>query len=179
MIQSTYVMLWISRSCHHILGAWYNMLVWMAYTHPIAWLCLIDTVWLHASNGFENKVITWWRHQMETISALLALCEGNSPATGEFPSQSQRRGVLMFFFYLRLNKRLSKQSRRWWFETPSRPLWHHGNIQWCHVAGPTPQITGNSAVFSTVCLGQHRRKIKPHVSGPLRGSRWIPPAKGQ
>ena len=70
----------------------------MAYTHPIAWLCLIDTVWLHASNGFENKVITWWRHQMETISALLALCEGNSPATGEFPSQSQRRGALMFFF---------------------------------------------------------------------------------
>ena len=24
---------------------------------------------------------SWWRHQMETYSALLALCEGNSPAT--------------------------------------------------------------------------------------------------
>ena len=29
------------------------------------------------------------------------------------------------FFDLRLNKRLSKQSRRWWFETPSRSLWRH------------------------------------------------------
>ena len=30
---------------------------------------------------------SWWRHQMETFSALLALCAGNSPLTGEFPSQ--------------------------------------------------------------------------------------------
>ena len=30
---------------------------------------------------------TWWRHQAETFSALLALCAGNSPVTGEFPSQ--------------------------------------------------------------------------------------------
>ena len=30
---------------------------------------------------------SWWRHQMETFSALLALWAGNSPVTGEFPSQ--------------------------------------------------------------------------------------------
>ena len=30
---------------------------------------------------------SWWRHQMEAFSALLALCAGNSPVTGEFPSQ--------------------------------------------------------------------------------------------
>ena len=29
----------------------------------------------------------WWRHQMETFSALLAICAGNSPVTGEFPVQ--------------------------------------------------------------------------------------------
>ena len=29
----------------------------------------------------------WWCHQMETSSALLALCAGNSPVTGEFPTQ--------------------------------------------------------------------------------------------
>ena len=28
-----------------------------------------------------------WRHQMETYSALLTLCAGNSPVTGEFPAQ--------------------------------------------------------------------------------------------
>ena len=32
------------------------------------------------------------------------------------------------FFDLRLNKRLSKQSWGWWFETLSRPLWRHRNI---------------------------------------------------
>ena len=32
-----------------------------------------------------------------------------------------------FFFDLRLNKRLSKQSWGWWFETLSRPLWCHNN----------------------------------------------------
>ena len=30
---------------------------------------------------------TLWRHQMETFSALLAFCAGNSPVTGEFPAQ--------------------------------------------------------------------------------------------
>ena len=30
---------------------------------------------------------TWWRHQIETFSALLALCAGNSSVTSEFPSQ--------------------------------------------------------------------------------------------
>ena len=29
----------------------------------------------------------WWRHQMETFSALLAICAVNSPGTGEFPAQ--------------------------------------------------------------------------------------------
>ena len=32
------------------------------------------------------------------------------------------------FFDLRLNKRLSKQSWSWWFETPSCPLWRHCNV---------------------------------------------------
>ena len=41
------------------------------------------------------------------------------------PHKGQWRGALMFFFDLRLNKRLSKQSWGWWFETLSRPLWRH------------------------------------------------------
>ena len=32
------------------------------------------------------------------------------------------------FFDLLLNKRLSKQWWRWWFETPSRPSWRHYNV---------------------------------------------------
>ena len=45
---------------------------------------------------------------METFSALLALFEGNSPVTGEFPSQKPMTLSFDVFFYLRLNKRLSK-----------------------------------------------------------------------
>ena len=36
---------------------------------------------------------------------------------------------LWYFFYQRLNKRLSKQSWGWWFETPSRSLWRHCNTK--------------------------------------------------
>ena len=38
-------------------------------------------------NSSAETPISWWRHQMETFSALLVLCEGNSPVTGEFHSQ--------------------------------------------------------------------------------------------
>ena len=55
---------------------------------------------------------SWWRHQMETFSALLALCAGNSPVTAEFPSQRPVTRSFDVFFDLRLNKRLSEQSRR-------------------------------------------------------------------
>ena len=40
--------------------------------------------------------IAWWRHQMETLTALLAVCAGNSPVTGEFPRQGQWREALVF-----------------------------------------------------------------------------------
>ena len=65
---------------------------------------------------------SWWRCQMETFSAVLALCEGKSPVTSEFPSQRPVMRSFDFFFDLRLNKQLSKQSRHWWFETPSRSI---------------------------------------------------------
>ena len=36
---------------------------------------------------FHITVHSWWRDQMETFSALLARCPGNSPVTREFPAQ--------------------------------------------------------------------------------------------
>ena len=45
---------------------------------------------------------------METFSALLAICAGNSPVTGEFPAQRPVTRSFDIFFDLRLNKRLSK-----------------------------------------------------------------------
>ena len=71
--------------------------------------------------------MTWWRHQMEAFSALLALCAGNSPVTGEFSAQRPVTRNFDVYVDLRLNKRLSKQSWGWWFETRSRSLWRHCN----------------------------------------------------
>ena len=67
-----------------------------------------------------TAAVTWWRHQMEAFSALLAICAGNSPVPGEFPAQRPVTRSFDVFFYLCLNKRLSKQSWGWWFETPDR-----------------------------------------------------------
>ena len=54
------------------------------------------------------------------------LC-GNSLITGEFPAQRPVTRSFDVFFDVPLNNRSSKQSRCWWFETPSRSLWRHYN----------------------------------------------------
>ena len=61
---------------------------------------------------------TWWRHQMETFSTLLAIFAGNSPITGEFPIQRPVTRSFDVLFDLHLSKRLNKQSH---------PLWRHCN----------------------------------------------------
>ena len=61
----------------------------------------------------EHMPWTWWRHQMETFPALLAICAENSPLTGEFPSQRPVTRSLDVFLDLHLYKRLSKQSWGW------------------------------------------------------------------
>ena len=59
-------------------------------------------------NGWLRIVpLQWWRHQMETFSALLAICAGNSPVPGEFPVQRPVTRSFDVFLHLRLNKRLT------------------------------------------------------------------------
>ena len=66
--------------------------------------------------------ISWWRHQIETFSALLALCKGNSPVTCEFPSQRPVTRSFDVFIDLRPKKWLNKQSWGWWFQTSPHSL---------------------------------------------------------
>ena len=64
------MMLWISK----------NLLIWCLHARndsPIS---------LQSTHGWD-EIQTWWRHQMETFFAHLALCAGNSPVIGELPSQ--------------------------------------------------------------------------------------------
>ena len=64
---------------------------------------------------------------MGTFSALLAICAGNSPVPGDFPTQRPVTRSFDVYFDLRLNKRLCKQSWGWWFNTLLCPLWRHSN----------------------------------------------------
>ena len=64
----------------------------------------------------------------DDVSAKLAIFPGNSSVTGEFPAQRPVTRSFDVFLVLRPNKRLSKQSRGWWFQMHSRPLWRHCNL---------------------------------------------------
>ena len=100
---------------------------------------------VHAGNRLDTLLLQFLRLLMYSnmmtssngnISALLAICAGNSPVTGEFLAQRPVTRSFGVFFDLRLNKRLSKQSRDWWFETRSLPLWRHCNgaiFRWSHI----------------------------------------------
>ena len=95
-------------------------------------LSLVEHWYQNDTTDLTSK-FSWWRHQLEKFSALLALCEGNSLVNGESPPPPPpppQRPVTrnVDVFYLRLNKKLSKPSRRRWFETPSRSLWRHCNL---------------------------------------------------
>ena len=54
------------------------------------------TTWLTHGSLLVLLSNAWWRHQMETFSALLALCAGNSPVPVNSLHKGQWRGALMF-----------------------------------------------------------------------------------
>ena len=89
--------------------------------------------------SYNKRSYSWWRHPIET-KGLLALCAGNYPVTGEFPLQRPVTQSFGVFFELRLNKRLSKQSLGWWFETLSYSLWRHCNV--CTIFSLTLEVRG-------------------------------------
>ena len=119
----------------------------------------------------ECVLITWWRHQLETFSALLAICAGISPVTTEFRSQRSVTRSFDGFFYLCLNKRLSRESWGWWYETPSESLWRH-----CDSYTDTSKnslATGKSGRFLNAYQRGHRGHFiwnLPQVN--VRKSHW-------
>ena len=102
----------------------------MSFVNTEPDLCRTMSVYRHMqfhSRMQQIMLMSWWRRQMETFSALLTICAGNSPVPGEFPAQRPVMRSFDIVFDLRLNKRLSKHSWGWWFTTPLCPLWRHCN----------------------------------------------------
>ena len=101
---------------------------------------------------------------------------------GEFTGPTQRPVTWSFdvFFDLRLNKRLSKQSWDWWFETLSCPLWRHCNGLVGHMPLYTiamwnqyiPNLSRNHAWFPS----KHPTRWWPSTVTNLHGHRqaqWL------
>ena len=106
--------------------------------------------------GHPDVVQTMITSSNGNIFALLALCAGNSPVTGEFPAQRPVTRSFDVFFDLRLNERLSKQWRGWWFETPSRSPWRH-----CNEMVHKQEGTENSHKVTSVIYDSHRQIPHP------------------
>ena len=75
------------------------------------------------------------------------LC-GEFTGPGEFPTQRPVTRSFDVFFDLHLNKRLSKHSWGWWFETLSWSLWRHHNC--CQSISIISLIIWNSSIYSDV-----------------------------
>ena len=72
---------------------------------------------------FHDDVIKW-KH----FPRYWPFVRRNHRSTVNSPHIGQSLGALKFSLICISNNRLSEQSWSWWFETPSRLLWHH-----CHV----------------------------------------------
>ena len=84
---------------------------------------MLQTRWITGLLAKSHDDVIKWKHFPVTGPLW-----GNSPVTDEFPSLRPVTRSFDVFFDLRLNKRLSKQSWGWWFETPSGSLWRHLKI---------------------------------------------------
>ena len=114
-----------------------------------SWKVLISSMAFFLVKRFLNH--SWWRHQMETFSALLAICAGNSPVPGEFPTQRPVTRSFDVYFDLRPEKWLSKQSWGWWFETLTRSLWRHRNVLlWVGIHWSSAHYPYNGPVTRTI-----------------------------
>ena len=92
----------------------------------------IDEIWLKWLNNQDAALIlTWWIMMTSSNGNIFhvtgPLC-GEITGPDEFPTQRSVTWRFGAFFDLRLNKRLSKQSWGWWFETPPWSLWRQCNV---------------------------------------------------
>ena len=75
----------------------------------------------------------WWRHQMQTFFRVTGRFCREFTGHQWIPLTKPVTRSFDVFFDLRLDKRLSIQSRGWWFETPSCSLWRHCNANRCFI----------------------------------------------
>ena len=85
------------------------------------------TVMPHGRRGVSNQQPSMMTSSNGNIFRITGHLCGEFTGRRWIPRTKASDAELWFFFYLRLNKRLSKQSWGWWFETLSCSLWRHCN----------------------------------------------------
>ena len=95
-----------------------------------------DSIWISQPKQYP---IAWWRHRMETFSALLAICAGNSPVPVNSPHKGQWRGALVFslicvWIHDRVNNREAGDLRRY-------RAHHDVTVMAGHISNPTNSAT--------------------------------------
>ena len=68
-----------------------------------SWKCFCHNTKQGLCPVWQDLISSWWRHQMLTFSALLAICAGNSLVTGEFPAQRSATRSFDFFICAWIN----------------------------------------------------------------------------
>ena len=122
------VKLWTDRII--IFHLWAMVILWDLDQKPIT-MCEMSMMTSYSGNIF---------------CVIGHLC-GEFTGPGEFTAQRPVMRSFDVFFDLRLNKRLSKQSWGWWFETLPCPLWHHCNVAPCCQAVPELMLTYHQWYF--------------------------------
>ena len=79
--------------------------------------CLPRSTFFVSMSGLLTP-IPWCHREMETLSALLALCEGTLAVIGGFPSLRDSNADRWCFFNVSSNKLLNKHYSGCWSETP-------------------------------------------------------------
>ena len=92
---------------------------------------------MHVKN---SKITMMTSSNGNTFRVTGPLC-GEFTGPGEFPTQRPVTRSFDVYFDLRLNKRLSKQSWGWWFETLSSSLWRHRNAKALPIRWSTDEDT--------------------------------------
>ena len=105
----------------------YHILQWMGFPGPVIGApCLHKATVMGHCPHCTGFMMTSSNGNIFRVTG--PLC-GEFTCPGEIPAQRPVTRSSDVFFDLRQNKRLSKQLWGRWFETLSRPLWHHRNAE--------------------------------------------------
>ena len=145
---------------------WSLWLVWYIHPYPsglLGWLwCMLASVpeWLKASCIYTH----WDVHILYDMNMITSSNGKNFRVTGPLCRESGHQLISLtkagdaelWCSDLHLNKRLSKQTRPRWFDTPSRSLWRHcnDNEMWTWYLEPTSLV---------VCVGLVNIWLIPRV----------------